>query len=103
MEQRWQIVSSQPIHLGEEQERKARELAQEDGTSTSEVANSAIDRLYEQRRSRTRANGKRSLYDALLASGSLGHATGGPTDLSTNPEHLKGFGDADTTRVSPVR
>jgi len=40
------------------------------------------------------ANGAQSLYDALRRDGYLGAVVGGPTDMSTNPEYLEGFGQA---------
>lgn len=36
-----------------------------------------------------------SVYDRLKASGLLGCLPGGPSDLSTNPEYLEGFGEDD--------
>jgi hypothetical protein len=33
-----------------------------------------------------------TLYDVLEASGLVGFMTEGPGDLSTNPEHMEGFG-----------
>jgi hypothetical protein len=34
-----------------------------------------------------------SAYDLALQAGIIGCARAGPRDLSTNPEHFKGFGD----------
>ena len=34
----------------------------------------------------------RTLYDALNARGLIGFMTDGPSDLSTNPIHMEGFG-----------
>ncbi len=83
-----------PIHLGNEQWRKARELAERSGISAEDVANRAVDALYEsQSRSGTANGSSKSLYDAMVASGSLGGLRGAPADLSTNPEHLRGFGE----------
>ena len=33
-----------------------------------------------------------TLYDVMEASGLVGFMTDGPTDLSTNPKHMEGFG-----------
>ena len=35
---------------------------------------------------------ERTLYDALNARGLIGFMTDGPSDLSTNPIHMEGFG-----------
>ena len=37
-----------------------------------------------------------SLRDALARRGLLGCLTGGPADLSTNAQHMEGFGDSRT-------
>ena len=34
----------------------------------------------------------RTLYDALEKRGIIGSITDGPSDLSTNPKHMQGFG-----------
>jgi hypothetical protein len=36
--------------------------------------------------------GGRSLFDALNDRGLIGFMQDGPTDLSTNPQHMEGFG-----------
>ncbi len=38
-------------------------------------------------------NGKRSFYDAAVETGFIGGGSDYPTDLSTNAEHMKGFGE----------
>ncbi len=38
-------------------------------------------------------NGQRSFYEAAVATGFIGGGSDYPTDLSTNPEHMKGFGE----------
>jgi hypothetical protein len=37
-------------------------------------------------------DGKRSLFAALNDRGLIGFMHDGPTDLSTNPQHMEGFG-----------
>ncbi len=39
------------------------------------------------------SNGHRSFYEAAVATGFIGGGSDYPIDLSTNPEHLKGFGE----------
>jgi predicted DNA-binding antitoxin AbrB/MazE fold protein len=41
----------------------------------------------------TSAAGIRTLHDALAAAGLLGCIDDGPTDLSTNPKYMEGFGE----------
>jgi hypothetical protein len=36
----------------------------------------------------------RTLYDALLERGLIGFVKDGPPDLSTNPNHIEGFGES---------
>ncbi|HRQ73522.1 MAG TPA: hypothetical protein PLU35_10880 [Phycisphaerales bacterium] len=70
-------MSTDPIRIGPEQERKAHEIARAEGTSPSDVANRAIDRLYDDARAaRNRQSAPESLYDALVRAGSLGVVDG---------------------------
>lgn len=80
------------ITLGDEQERKAREIARHDGTTPERVANMAIDEYYVRHAPNGSANGATSLYDVLVQRGSIGHAND-VHDLSTNPDHMTGFGE----------
>jgi len=87
-------MSTDPIRIGPEQERKAHEIARAEGTSPTEVANRAIDRLYDDARAaRHRQGSAESLYDALARTGSIGVVEDGPPDLSTNPAHMNGCGE----------
>jgi Protein of unknown function DUF104 len=36
-----------------------------------------------------------TVHEALVATGLLGCAAGGPPDLSTNPKYMEGFGEHD--------
>jgi hypothetical protein len=36
-----------------------------------------------------------SLYERLARKGLIGCLTGGPPDLSTNPDYMEGFGESD--------
>ena len=57
-----------------------------------------IDRcLYDWLRADGGHSGRENLRDRLIASGVLGCGSSEhPTDLSTNPEHMNGFGEAGT-------
>ena len=90
-------MAAEPVQLGDEQSRKARELAERTGASAEDVANRALDEYY----AGHGANGDHAsavpgetVYEALLRSGSLGCFTGGPADLTTNPDHMQGFGES---------
>lgn len=48
----------------------------------------AVDRLIEDDES----NSTKSAYDILLEMGAIGIYENSPTDLTTNPEHMEGFG-----------
>jgi len=39
------------------------------------------------------SKGRRSFYEAALETGFIGSGSEYPKDLSTNPEHMKGFGE----------
>jgi hypothetical protein len=38
-----------------------------------------------------------TLYDSLCRRGLIGCIDGGPSDLSTNPKYMEGFGESDRT------
>jgi hypothetical protein len=88
-------MSRESIHLGQEQWRKIHELAERSGTSADEVANRAVDALYASQAAGAEAGQPaQSLYDALISSGSMGSLHGAPRDLSTNRDHMRGFGES---------
>ena len=60
--------------------------AREKGVSSSEVVRQALEEHVR------RQNQRLSCYDLAVRLGIIGSAKGLPTDLSTNPEHMEGFG-----------
>jgi hypothetical protein len=64
------------------------------GISAAEVVRRAFDQ-FEAGQNGQRTVSDRSGYDVLLEAGLIGALAGSegtPTDLSTNPEHMEGFG-----------
>lgn len=60
--------------------------ARERGVSPSEIVRQALKAHMQQRSPRE------SAYDLAKRLGIIGSAKGLPTDLSTNPKHMEGFG-----------
>jgi predicted transcriptional regulator len=60
--------------------------AQEKGVSPSEIVRQALQEHLQ------RQTPRESCYDLAKRLGIIGSAKGLPTDLSTNPEHMEGFG-----------
>jgi metal-responsive CopG/Arc/MetJ family transcriptional regulator len=60
--------------------------AREKGVSPSEIIRRALEQHVRQQKPRE------SCYDVAKRLGIIGSAKGLPTDLSTNPEHMEGFG-----------
>jgi hypothetical protein len=64
------------------------------GQTSRQVVAEAL-RRYEAQKSApaTSENGQKSVYESLAESGFIGCIRGGPTDLSTNPKYMEGFGE----------
>jgi predicted DNA-binding antitoxin AbrB/MazE fold protein len=63
-----------------------------------EVVSLSIDRVAENRvaeNGRSIADEDQTLFELLDEVGLVGHVKDAPSDLSTNPIHLKGFGKSD--------
>jgi hypothetical protein len=73
-EQRWQLAK----------------LSESTGKSPSEL----LDQMLAQYHLPAAAEngGGRTLYDAFAEDGSIGMVKGGPSDMSTNPKYMEGFG-----------
>ncbi len=82
------IVSSQritiriPPSLG----KRLKEQAGVKGRPESEIVREALERYL-------REAGGQSAYELAKQAGLIGQLKGAPRDLSTNPRHLKGFGE----------
>jgi hypothetical protein len=76
------------IQLTLDQCRLLAEAADQTGKPWAELLESALKHFV---LNSPALNGKRSLYDAFRDSNALG-SVDGPTDLSTDPKHMEGFG-----------
>jgi hypothetical protein len=84
---------SQQIQLSDEQLRMLSEWASRTGKPVEEVL---ADALREYRPAESQSGGQvsgESLLARLTRSGLVGCLSGGPSDLSTNPAHMEGFGE----------
>ena len=83
-------VTPDQIQLSAEQKRRLAELAEQTGKSWEEVLSDALRSYGSQHGG---GNGDHSFHDAATRLGLLGCVQGGPADLSTNPQHMEGFGE----------
>jgi metal-responsive CopG/Arc/MetJ family transcriptional regulator len=60
--------------------------AREEGVRPSDIVRRALEEHLQRRPPRE------SAYDVAKRAGIIGVFKGGPSDLSTNPEHMEGFG-----------
>jgi hypothetical protein len=66
------------------------------GKSPSQLVDQLLHQ-YSEPNTNTSENGgatSRTLYDAFAEDGSLGMIQDGPSDMSTNPDYMKGFGQS---------
>jgi hypothetical protein len=88
------------VRLSPEQQKRLAAVAEETGQDWRKLVDDLLDALPNREPSEATSdsnlNGERvetrSLYDVLLERGILG-CFDGPTDLSTNPKHMEGFGE----------
>jgi hypothetical protein len=80
----------QHLDLTPEQITLLSELTLKTSKSPQEVVEDAL-RQYSADFTKSISNGS-SLYDRLAGEGLIGSVGGLPSDLSTNPEHMEGFG-----------
>jgi hypothetical protein len=80
------------IELTAEQRQQLAEVADRTGRPWDAVLSEAIS-TYRTRNRADRSVSGRSFFDVLAEDGAIGVVKAGlPHDLSTNPEHLEGFG-----------
>jgi hypothetical protein len=95
------------IDLTSEQRRRLARLAEQTGKDWTVLVDNLLDAAPAALQSQTIAavepNGdataQKSLYDVLTERGILG-CFDGPTDLSTNPKHMEGFGESSFPKNS---
>ena len=86
-------TSPDQIMLSPEQREQLARIAHQTGRPWNEVLAEALSAL-EPSNCSARANGE-SVYDALVRLNLLGCIKDGPSDLSTNPRYMEGFGESD--------
>ncbi len=82
---------SASIHLTNEQQETLTRLAAQSGKPWQEVLGKALASFDEQTKT-TNGAPPETVQAALVRLGLLGCVTDGPTDLSTNPQYMEGFG-----------
>lgn len=87
-------VSPDKINLTAEQKQRLALLAEQTGRSWDEVLDEALA-AFRAAPGATNRNGGESFYDAASRLGLIGCVKGGPSDLSTNPKYMQGFGQSD--------
>lgn len=90
-------IDTAQIQLSDADRRLLAEIAEATGKPWSEVLNAALDEFRRHQPAKAAQKGRvvESVYDRLKASGLLGCLQGGPSDLSTNPAYMEGFGEDD--------
>ena len=86
-------ISPDQIALSADQRERLARLADKTGKSWDAVLQEALASFEQATLART--TGSETVYEAMTRLGLLGSAEGGPADLSTNPEHLEGFGEGE--------
>ena len=86
-------VSPIQIHLSSDQQLLLAQLAAQTGKPWGEVLTEAL-RAY--RPSLPSAEDSESFYDVAARLGLIGCLEGGPSDLSTNPKYMEGFGEGES-------
>jgi len=80
------------IKLTMEQRQQLAQLSEHTGLSPSELINNFLKQFPVPEENANGNAQRRTLYDAFAEDGSIGMVKGGPTDVSTNPKYLEGFG-----------
>jgi len=80
------------LKLGAELERRAEELGRMNGLSAADIVREALDEYASRHGNGTKAAGADTLYDRAQRAKLIGCLKGAPSDLSTNPKYMEGFG-----------
>jgi hypothetical protein len=86
-------TNDQPPQLTDAQLRLLGEWSARTGKSPQELLSEALGEYQPPVTRSTNGRQGESLLDRLSRAGLLGCLTGGPADLSTNPDHMEGFGE----------
>ncbi len=82
-----------PLQLSDEQLRLLNDWSARTGKSPQELLAEALDEYQLPMTGPTNRQQGETLLDRLSRAGLSGCLAGGPPDLSTNPEHMEGFGE----------
>ena len=85
-------INPKAIELTPEQRQQLADLADRAGRTWEEILSQALS-AYRPRNSAKPPTSRRSFYDVMMEDGAIGIIKDGlPHDLSTNPQHMEGFG-----------
>jgi len=84
------------IHLDREHQKRLAELAEKTGRPWSDVLTEALSEYRRTHSAEENGGSEESFYDAAARLGLIGCVKGRPSDLSSNPRHMEGFGSSDT-------
>jgi len=80
------------LQLGADLERRVEELARINGIAPVEVVREALEEYVARRGNGNATDKVETLYDRARGAGLIGCLKGAPSDLSTNPKYMEGFG-----------
>ena len=84
-------INPEEIRLTPEQQERLARIAEQSGQPWQELLTRVIGDLHGQP-SNGPVEQTKSAYDLLNDAGLIGCIEGGPRDVSSNPEHMEGFG-----------
>ena len=82
------------IHLDAKQQRELAELAEKSGRPWPEVLSEALAGYRRTRPAKPDGGSEASFYDLASRLGLIGSIEGCPSDLSSNPRYVAGFGNS---------
>jgi hypothetical protein len=82
-----------PIRLTDEQMQLLSQWCAQTGKSVDQVLADALHSYRPSKIPSVNVSSGETFLDRLTRHGLLGCLSGGPPDLSTNPDHMKGFGE----------
>jgi hypothetical protein len=86
-------TNDQPVHLTDEQLRLLGQWSIQTGKSAQELLAEALGEYQPLAVQAENGQQGETLLERLSRKGLLGCLSGGPSDLSTNPDYMEGFGE----------
>lgn len=80
------------LQIGADLERRVEELARISGMAPVDVVREALEEYVARRGNGSATCEDESLFDRAKRAGLIGCLNGSPSDLSTNPKYMEGFG-----------